>query len=99
VTVAFDIHTLSLTIDQTLDEFREAIAGSEGTLGLHLWEVNAGRRSQVLRFRHEHAHFTSYMASGLADLYGVFSDYLLVFLFLVLRASSTATTSGGPRTG
>lgn len=88
MTVAFDFHTLSLSIDETLDEYRQAIAGGERILGLHVWETTRGKRSQVLKFRHEHAHFTSYMASGMADLYGVFSDYLLVFLFLVLRAEA-----------
>lgn len=82
MTVAFDFHTLSLTIDHSQDEYKEAAAAG---LGLNIWEAASGDRSKVLRFRHEHAHFTSFVASGLADLYGVISDYLLVFLYLVLH--------------
>jgi hypothetical protein len=82
MTVAFDFHTLSLTIDHSQSEYQQATASG---LGLNIWETVSGDRSKVLRFRHEHAHFTSFMASGLADLYGVISDYLLVFLYQVLR--------------
>ena len=122
MTVAFDFHTLSLTIDHALDEYLqlrgrngepklvslkelrrhagiappEPSAGPEppdmvpaadvldAVMGINLAEAPVGDRSKFLRFRHEHAHFTSFVASGLADLYGVFSDYILVFLSLAL---------------
>jgi hypothetical protein len=86
VSVAFDFHTLSLSIDQTMEEYRRASLAGSGLniLGLNIGEVIGGDRSTFLRFRHEHAHFTSFMASGLADLYGIFSDYMLVFLYSVL---------------
>lgn len=88
--VSFDFHTMSLTIDMTLDEYAAAAgidqeSGQLGILGLALLDVTDGDRSQFLRFRHEHAHFTSFVATGLADLYGVVSDYLLVALHSVVR--------------
>jgi hypothetical protein len=82
---AFDFHTLSLSIDQTLAEYQQALEQSKAAgLGMNVWEVATGDRSQTLRFRHEHAHFSSFMASGLADLYGIFGDYALVFLHAVM---------------
>lgn len=81
MTTSFDFHTLSLTLDQTLDEYTEARSDD---LGLHLWE-GLGDRSKKVRFRHEHAHFTSFLASGLADLYGgILSDYITAVLYSVL---------------
>ena len=85
---AFDFHTLSLTIDNTLAEYQEATGTSAGRsiMGLLLPEILAGDRSKFLSFRHEHAHFASFVATGLADLYGIFSDYLGVMCYVSLRA-------------
>ncbi|HJZ93966.1 MAG TPA: hypothetical protein VKE40_24035 [Gemmataceae bacterium] len=87
MTTSFDFHTLSLTIDQTLAEYNRARV--PGPLGLHLYEVVQGDRSKILRFRHEHAHFTSFLATGLADLYGVFSDYTLALLYAYVHRQMT----------
>jgi hypothetical protein len=84
---AFDFHTLSLTIDNTLDEYRRITGLDQGLnlLGLNIGEIIAGDRSKFLVFRHEHAHFTSFTSAGLTDLYTVFADYLAMMLFLVLQ--------------
>ncbi len=87
MTSSFDFHTLSVTVDRPLEEYTASLTPTP--LGLHVWEVGSGDRSQVLRYRHEHAHFTSFLASGLADLYGVFSDYTLAFLYAALRRQMT----------
>ena len=79
--VTFDFQTISVNIDHSLDEYTAIPV----KIGIHVWEDSMGDRSKILRFRHEHAHFTSYMASGLCDLYGVFNDYCLAFLYAVLR--------------
>jgi hypothetical protein len=80
VATTFDFHTLSITVDQPLEEY---IAGVQ--FGLHSWE-GWNDRSKTLRWRHEHAHFASFLASGLSDLYGVFADYTLVLLYAALRS-------------
>ena len=84
---AFDFHTLSLTIDSTFEEYDSATGVSQGAtiLGLNIADVLRGDRSKFLRFRHEHAHFTSFVGSGLVDLYGVLSDYLSLLCYVVLR--------------
>ena len=90
MSVAFDFHTLSLTIDYTLEEYQKSTGSGDlvALMGIHLPEAGPVDRSKFLRFRHEHAHFTSFMATGLAELYGIFSDYLLVFLFRVLQGNA-----------
>src|SRR5262249_22078136 len=87
MTTSFDFHTLSVTIDKTPAEYNRARV--PGPLGLHLYEVVQGDRSKILRFRHEHAHFTSFLATGLADLYGVFSDYTLALLYAYVHRQMT----------
>ncbi|MFF4838287.1 tetratricopeptide repeat protein [Streptomyces sp. NPDC001315] len=85
---AFDFHTMSLTLDSTLEEWRQAYADdiSRRQWGaLSPWDVVEGDRSKVLSFRHEHAHFMSFAASGLADLYGVVSDYVYVLTYSVIH--------------
>jgi hypothetical protein len=91
VSISFDFHTMSVTLDQTLAEYRGQL---NSELGLHVWERVSGDRSKTLRFRHEHAHFTSFMASGLSDLYGVFSDYVIAFLYLIVRRELIAAGNG-----
>lgn len=84
---AFDFHTMSLTLDSTLEEWQQAYADdiSRGWGAFSPWDVVEGDRSKVLGFRHEHAHFMSFAASGLADLYGVVSDYVYVLTFSVIH--------------
>jgi hypothetical protein len=91
MSIAFDFHSLSFTIDHTLEEYR-AIRG-DGLLGMYIWETAIGDRTKVLKFRHEHAHLTSFLASGLADLQGIISDYLLVFLYSIVRAAQQISRS------
>jgi hypothetical protein len=90
--ITFDFHTLSFNIKNTLDEYTQAtgidvVSGTSGVLGLNLADILVGDRSRFLRFRHEHSHFTSFLATGLADLSGVFTDYLHVMLDRTLRVS------------
>jgi hypothetical protein len=91
---AFDFHTLSLTIDSTLAEYLDATGLSKGEvplgLGLNIGDISIGDRTRFLRFRHEHAHFASFVACGLADLYGIFSDYISVMCYVILRAELRA---------
>jgi hypothetical protein len=90
VTYSFDFHGLSVTVGETSDQFRQLLLPG---LGLHVYETRD--RSIALRFRHEQAHFTSFMATGLADLYGIFSDYLLVFLHAITRRAAERHTPAG----
>jgi hypothetical protein len=78
----FDFHTLAINIDQPLSEYTEM---QTPLLGLHLYAIVSGDRGKVLQFRHEHAHFASFTASGLADLQGIFSDYRWAFLHALMR--------------
>lgn len=84
---AFDFHTLTLAIDSTLQDYLSAqrFNSAEYALGLNLVEISTGDRSQFLSFRHEHAHFSSFVASGLADLHGVIGDYLHALLYRVVQ--------------
>jgi hypothetical protein len=91
--ITFDPQTLSITVDMPLDEYAKSSgadfqAGNVGILGLSLADIPVGDRSRFLEFRHEHAHFTSFITTGLSDLQGVISDYLLVMLHQVIRIQS-----------
>jgi hypothetical protein len=94
--VTFDPQTLSITVDLSLDEYTAAAgvdirAERAGILGLNLADLAAGDRSKFLEFRHEHAHFSSFMATGLSDLQGVISDYLYVMLYRIVTVESKET--------
>lgn len=78
----FDSYTLSLSIDQTLEEFLE---DQKSMPGMRIWENPLGDREKILSFRHEFAHFASYVATGLADLVGVFFDYKIIFLDSIIN--------------
>jgi hypothetical protein len=54
--LAFGFHTLSLTIDSTLEEYRKSAGLDSGAslLRLSIPDIVVGDRSKCLVFRHEH---------------------------------------------
>jgi hypothetical protein len=87
---SFDFHTISIAVDSTAAEYLEASGMEQGAapLGMNLGDLVIGDRSKFLSFRHEHAHATSFMATGLMDLHGIFYDYLLTMYDQILRKAS-----------
>jgi hypothetical protein len=93
---SFDFHTIELAVDSTAAEYMEASGMAQGApwLGMNLPDIVVGDRSKFLSFRHEHAHATSFLATGLMDLHGIFYDYRLVMFDQILRKASQARDPG-----
>ncbi|WP_156993904.1 hypothetical protein [Terriglobus sp. TAA 43] len=72
----YDFLSGTLFVPHTAAEYLRAIG--DWKLGPHIYADAGGSIDSKIKFRHEHAHFSSYMASGLVDLHTFFKNQRLI---------------------
>src|SRR5438105_197554 len=79
--VAYDPQSNSLQVEHTRDEYLKAV----NQFGLYIWggvDDDIGHR---IAFRHEHAHFTSILATDLSELRSIVQDWKHTILVAALQ--------------
>lgn len=71
----YDFRSATLFVPYTEAEYRKAVG--DWHLGPNIYADFGGSTDFKVKFRHEHAHFSSYMASGLVDLHTFFKNQRL----------------------
>ena len=84
MSIYYDHHTQRIRVPHTRAEYLQAL-GSTRPCGIHLYAAIDDRLDYRVQFRHEHAHFASFQATGLAELQAIFSDYKLFLFHLIVR--------------
>jgi hypothetical protein len=74
----YDHTNNSIQIGHTLDEYLKAVGENNG---IQFWVSIDDDIDLRIKYRHEHAHFSSYNSTGLIELQSAYHDYKL-FLFI-----------------
>lgn len=79
----YDFRSDTLFVAYTEAEYRKAIG--DWKLGPNIYADAGGSTDFKVKYRHEHAHFASYMASGLVDLHTFFKNQRLAIGFALVE--------------
>src|SRR5579872_284054 len=79
----YDFRSQTLFVPYTEAEYRKAVG--DWRLGPNIYADVGGSTDFKVKFRHEHAHFSSYMASGLVDLHTFFKDHRLAIGYALVN--------------
>ena len=80
--ITYDHRNQSIHIAYTFDELLHA---SQAGDPFNLWAAFGASTEDQIKYRHEHAHFVSYNATGLAEFHAVFLDYRLFLLAMATK--------------
>ena len=78
MSVLYDHQLGAVAVPHKKADYLKAIAS--GFHGLHQWGTHNDSIAERIVFRHEHAHFTSFQSSGLAELQSVVAGWKLTML-------------------
>jgi len=76
MSIVFDHQSNSLRVDQTYDEFLKGHVLGQ----LPAYNPVDGAVAKHISYRHEHAHFTSFLATGLSELQSITQNFRLSLL-------------------
>lgn len=83
--LVYDHRNQSIRIAHTGEQYREILKQHDYSLGLNYWIGSTESVGDRIAYRHEHAHLTSYNATGLAEFHAIFLDYKSFIMICALN--------------